>query len=38
MKETCPIHKDTELIHTALPNGNASDYCPKCMELFGEKI
>jgi hypothetical protein len=38
MKNTCTLHKDVELIITVLPNGDTSDYCPKCQELFGEKI
>jgi hypothetical protein len=38
MKNTCPLHKDVELVHAVLPNGDTSDYCPKCQELFGEKI
>jgi len=38
MKETCPLHPDIELIHTNLPNGEIKDYCPKCEEMFGEKI
>jgi hypothetical protein len=38
MRNTCPLHKDVELIITVLPNGDIRDYCPKCQELFGEKI
>jgi len=38
MKNTCPLHKNVELITTVLSNGDTSDYCPKCLELFGEKI
>lgn len=34
----CPFHRDVELIHTELENGTSKDYCPKCQELFGEKI
>ncbi len=33
----CPFH-DLELIHTELEDGTLNDYCPKCQELFGEKI
>lgn len=38
MKTTCPLHRDVELVHTKLLNGESKDYCPKCEELFGEKI
>ena len=38
MKNTCPIHRYVELVHTELPDGENEDYCPKCQELFGEKI
>jgi hypothetical protein len=38
MRVTCPLHPDVELIHTNLPTGETKDYCPKCEELFGEKI
>ncbi len=34
----CPFHRDIELIHTELEDGTSKDYCPKCQELFGEKI
>jgi len=27
-----------KLIPTVLSNGDISDYCPQCPELFGEKI
>ncbi len=37
MKITCPIHRDDELIHTELSDGEIEDYCTKCQELFGEK-
>jgi len=33
----CPFY-DLELIHTELEDGISKDYCPKCQELFGEKI
>jgi len=38
MKTTCTLHRDVELVHTKLPNGESKDYCPKCEEVFGEKI
>ncbi len=38
MKLTCPLHRDVELVHTEFPDGESKDYCPKCQELFGEKI
>jgi hypothetical protein len=38
VKDICPVHNDAELIHTVLPNGETSDYYPKCQELFGEKM
>ena len=38
MKKTCPLHEGVELISTKLSNGKSEDYCPKCQELFGEKI
>ena len=28
MRVTCPLHRDIELIHTKLPNGETKDYCP----------
>lgn len=34
----CPFHNDVELVHTELQDGTSEDYCPKCQELFGEKI
>ena len=34
----CPFHNDVKLIHTELEDGTSEDYCPKCQELFGEKI
>lgn len=34
----CPFHNKVELIHTELEDGTSKDYCPKCQELFGEKI
>jgi hypothetical protein len=37
MKEKCPLH-NVELIETKLPNGKSDWYCPKCEEIFGEKI
>ena len=36
--KNCPFHINVELIHTKLPDGTSKDYCPKCQELFGEKI
>jgi len=38
MRATCTLHSDVELIHTKLANGETKDYCPRCEELFGEKI
>ena len=35
--KNCPFH-NVELIHTELSDGTSKDYCPKCQELFGEKI
>ena len=34
----CSFHNDVLLIHTELEDGTSKDYCPKCQELFGEKI
>ncbi len=34
----CPFHNNVELVHTELQDGTSKDYCPKCQELFGEKI
>lgn len=37
MKKKCPLH-NIGLVETKLPNGTHSSYCPKCEEIFGEKI
>lgn len=34
----CPFHNKVELIHTKLNDETLNDYCPRCQELFGEKI
>jgi len=36
--KNCPFHKNVELVHTVSSNGECDDYCPKCQEMFGEKI
>jgi len=33
----CPFYS-IALTHTELKDGISNDYCPKCQELFGEKI
>ena len=38
MKKTCPLHTDIFLIHTETLDGATKDYCPRCQNLFGEKI
>jgi len=38
MKKICPLHTDIYLIHTETPDGTIKDYCPRCQNLFGEKI
>jgi hypothetical protein len=38
MAKTCPLHTAVYLIHTETSDGKIKDYCPKCQELFGEKI